>query len=192
MTTRLDEFDTVIRRRGSKTVALIPRLGLYAQGADVQSALQALEHKKEAFRQDLEAGVVDLEALDQPSTIARPSRGAEAGSILSFSIKTAILLAFLAVAGILAAEFVSAKVETVVDKVRTTVAGVQAPRIGGREFWTKLESNLERAADPASDLSEEKRQKLLSQIRVLVDRWRPFVSELAAVWTPVPKADSKP
>jgi hypothetical protein len=36
---------------------------------------------------------------------------------------------------------------------------------------------LENQADPQSDLSPEKKQKLLAQIRTLSDRWRPFIQE---------------
>jgi hypothetical protein len=34
---------------------------------------------------------------------------------------------------------------------------------------------LDRAADPASDLPPEKKQKLLNDVKVIVARWRPFV-----------------
>jgi hypothetical protein len=35
-------------------------------------------------------------------------------------------------------------------------------------------------ADPRTDLSPEKKQKILSQIKIVSDRWRPFLTEAAA------------
>jgi hypothetical protein len=55
-----------------------------------------------------------------------------------------------------------------------------ATSIGGRPFWTKLEHQLDELADPKSDIPPEKKQKILAQIKVLSDRWRPFVLEAAA------------
>ena len=51
-------------------------------------------------------------------------------------------------------------------------------KIGGRQFWAKIERELEKQADPKSDLSPEKKQKLLAQIRTVADRWHPFIREV--------------
>jgi uncharacterized membrane protein len=55
-----------------------------------------------------------------------------------------------------------------------------ATSLGGRQFWTKLENQLAELADPRADLPPEKKQKILSQIKVISDRWRPFLTEAAA------------
>lgn len=52
--------------------------------------------------------------------------------------------------------------------------------IGGNRFWTKLERELDRLADPRTDLTPEKKQKILLQIKVISDRWRPFLVEAAS------------
>ena len=50
-----------------------------------------------------------------------------------------------------------------------------ATSLGGRQFWTKLESELDKLADPRTDLPPEKKAKILSQIKAISDRWRPFL-----------------
>ena len=55
-----------------------------------------------------------------------------------------------------------------------------ATSLGGRQFWTKLENQLEELADPKADLPPEKKQKILAQIKVISDRWRPFLQEAAS------------
>jgi hypothetical protein len=46
----------------------------------------------------------------------------------------------------------------------------QYTKVGGAQFWAKVEGELERATDPAHDIPPEKKRKLLSQIHVLVER----------------------
>lgn len=48
--------------------------------------------------------------------------------------------------------------------------------IGGRAFWTKVEAELDRMADPKSDLPAAKKKKLLNDIKVISERWRPFLN----------------
>jgi hypothetical protein len=52
---------------------------------------------------------------------------------------------------------------------------------GGSNFWAKIEADLEKLADPKNELPPEKRKKLLTQIKTLADRWRPFVVEALSV-----------
>jgi hypothetical protein len=63
-------------------------------------------------------------------------------------------------------------------------------KVGGAQFWTKVEGELERAVDPAHDMPPEKKRKLLSQIHILVERWRPFVAEVAPLFADFQKASS--
>jgi hypothetical protein len=58
----------------------------------------------------------------------------------------------------------------------------QYTKVGGAQFWEKLERELGRAADPAYEIPPEKKRKLLSQIHVLVERWRPFMAEIAPLF----------
>jgi hypothetical protein len=179
----LDEFDVVIRRKGTNTIAIVPQLGLYARGTDIPSALELLEQRKKILREDLEAGVIDEDDL-VVERVRAESRGSRSGGIGQFTIKAVILIALLTLTGWVASDILSTRIENVIDKTRFAL---QETKVGGAQFWTKLESDLERAASPASDLSEDKKKKLLSSIRAIVDRWRPFVTEALLIFSPEPK-----
>jgi hypothetical protein len=101
------------------------------------------------------------------------------GPISQFAIKTVIV----GVVGALSIWFVLSEIDDLVDKrVREIKETIESGKsIGGREFWTRFEEELERQADPKSELSQEKRAKLLAQIKTLSDRWRPFVVEALSV-----------
>ena len=64
--------------------------------------------------------------------------------------------------------------------------------LGGRQFWSRLEAELDRQAAPAADMPPEKKRKLLAQIKIIADRWRPFLTEAAAATNGVAKEPGKP
>jgi len=76
---------------------------------------------------------------------------------------------------------------------RSVTRTVRSVRVELRELarepiiWGKIERELDRAADPASDLPPEKKQKLVNDVRVIVARWRPFLDAVAGeMQKPVP------
>jgi hypothetical protein len=176
----IDELDIVIRRKGETVVASIPQLGLVATGSESQSALSALEQKKRMVLEDMKvAGVAD------DFEIRSWSRGAQIGGqsvrwggILEFLVKFAIVLLVLSGIGVASASVVTAKIK-------------EQTRMGGAQFWAKLESDLARAADPAHDLPEQKKKKILSDLRAIVDHWKPFAAELAPVFLALRGENSK-
>ena len=51
------------------------------------------------------------------------------------------------------------------------------------QFWAKMEDELDRASDPSRDVHWSSRsKKLLAQIHVVVERWRPFMAEIAPLF----------
>jgi hypothetical protein len=102
----------------------------------------------------------------------------ERGTIGEFAVKTVIVA--LAVIAAFAVTFfiIDHMAEVRIAQLRATIEA--SSKIGGRQFWTKLEQELERQADPALDLSPEKKRKILAQIKTLSDRWRPFILEAAS------------
>ena len=46
-----------------------------------------------------------------------------------------------------------------------------------------MEGELDRMAQPGSDLPEAKKQKLLEDIRLIAAKWRPFVVEIQTALT---------
>lgn len=112
----------------------------------------------------------------EPTTVPPPQ---EAGTpIISFLIKTAIVVG--SVIGILS--YINYKAEQRIVQIKETFG-----HVGGRAFWTKLEDQLDSLADPKSDLKPEKKQKILMQIRVISERWRPFLDEAVGSLSGPPK-----
>jgi hypothetical protein len=112
----------------------------------------------------------DKAGLNGQST-ARPSSG-----LAQFAIKTCVVAVAISVCSIFVIDWVIGDLE---DFAAQTIASVryQAANttIGGRKFWTKVESGLDRAAAPASDLPPEEKKKLINDVRIIVARWRPFL-----------------
>jgi len=94
------------------------------------------------------------------------------GNIVSFINKTCIVAIVISACTVLVANLV---IDSVEDATARTISKLQGTVKGGRQFWVKIEEELDRAAAPSSDLSPEKKQKLINDVRVIVARWRPFI-----------------
>jgi len=167
----IEELDIVIRRRTSgKIVASIPQLSLYAVGNDTYSALSSLDDKKKRLLDDMkEADIPDeFDYLPSATTPAGTRMVTQPGSLSQFALKALILVALIFLVLLVPAGLLA-------EKARKDMASLS---FGGRQFWTKLETQLSRGADPSSDLPEAKKQQILADLRVVVDRWRPYAAEL--------------
>jgi len=189
---RIDELDIVIRHKSGKVTAGIPQLGLYATAGDVHAAITSLEQKRAAFLADLsEAGGLDDLGVRHYNVGSPPQR--QRSDLGQFTLKALIIIGLTAGAFILSAALVIPRIERVVENTEAKMQ--QYTKVGGAQFWTKVEGELERAVDPAHDMPPEKKRKLLSQIHVLVERWRPFVAEIAPLFAdfqkPAPAAGAQ-
>ena len=108
----------------------------------------------------------DKTALNEQPTARPPS------TIAQFAMKTCVVAVVISVCTIVVVDRI---IDDLQDFAAQTIAGVRSSTIGGRKFWTKIENELNRAADPASDLTAEEKKKLINDVRVIVARWRPFV-----------------
>ena len=189
---RIDELDIVIRHKSGKVTAGIPQLGLYATADDVHAAITSLEQKRSAFLADLNeaGGLDDLEVRHYNVGSAPPQRRSELGQ---FTLKALIIIGLIAGAFMLSGALLVPRIERIVANTEAKMQ--QYTKVGGAQFWAKVEGELERAVDPAHDMPPEKKQKLLSQIHVLVERWRPFVAEIAPLFAdfqkPAPAAGAQ-
>jgi hypothetical protein len=186
---QLDELDVVIRRKGGKVIAGIPAVGLYASAGSLAAALEALEARKIAYQSDLEeAGfTADMDipnrAMAAPMATARPA----AGDLRSFALKSLITIGLITAAIILVGTLLVSKID---DTIARAVYSIQAQlgpiantKIGGAQFWAKVENEIDRAANANNGMAPEKQQKLLSNIRAIVTRVRPFVAEVAPLFS---------
>ena len=172
----LDKLDIVIRHADGQVIAGIPQIALYAKAENAAAALELLERKKNVLRDDIvAAGVVD----PLPNAPAAGAMSATDG-IGRFVIKSGIVALMVLLVLVVSGGMLASRIEATARGV------VGADLRGGRQFWTNLEKGLERMADPSNEMSEERKQKLVANIRVLINRVRPFTAELAPLFTPSP------
>jgi len=101
------------------------------------------------------------------------------GQIIVFAIKTCIVVVAISVGALFVTEAV---VDSVQDATTRTISELrsqiaQTPA-GGRALGSKIEQELDRAADPSTELPPERRPKLLNDVHVIAARWRPFIEAI--------------
>ena len=112
------------------------------------------------------------------------------GPIGQFAIKTVIVAGAIVVSMWIMLDVLDDFADRRMQQFERTLRS--ATSLGGRQFWTKLENQLDQLADPKSDIPAERKQKILSQIKVISDRWRPFLMEAAASIEGETKQPAKP
>ena len=179
-TNRLDKFDIVIRCREDKVTASVPQLSLYATASDIPGALNVLEQKKVALLNDLDAAGMPDDLCAPATPLAVPAESGVPGTsqvLWQFMLKLTIFFAVAAVAIIIMTNLITRKLEDLATTAENDLLCWQATLKGysGAQFWANIERNLDQLAK--SDISEDKREKILSDIRVIRDRWWPFIAE---------------
>ena len=106
------------------------------------------------------------------------------GPLRHFLIKTVIVACAVVITGWIIFDFLGDFVDRRIERALRS-----ATSIGGTQFWTKVEKQLDQLADPKSDIPPEKKQKILTQIKIISDRWRPFL--LAATASGDPDAPTR-
>jgi hypothetical protein len=129
--------------------------------------------------------------LSPASPQAAYNRSDNWGDIRQFAIKALIvfvlLFATLAYGAIKAKEIADTAVYNIAAKLPDFAAAI------GPSLWLKLEAELDRTAALSGKLLEDRRQKLLADLRLLVARLRPFVAEVQPLFAPpevAPQAQS--
>jgi hypothetical protein len=116
-----------------------------------------------------------MEATQEPTS---PAADASLGPIGLFLIKTVIVSAAIVLSVWILLDvldgFATRRMQQLEQSIRS------ATSLGGRQFWTKLEGELDKLADGRTDIPPEKKAKLLAQIKAVSDRWRPFLQEATA------------
>jgi len=157
---KLSEFDIVLRRKSNGFVAGIPQLALFAKGEDIQSAIDGLEVKK----RELADALLDIGELDR------------------YEKYVSTVPATVIVGGIPLGQFV-ARAAIVGVVVFLVLSGCGALVLSQTTFnpIRSIERALADAAKPKNDLSEERKQQMVANFKVIVDRWRPVADEVGAV-----------
>jgi hypothetical protein len=168
--TDLDDLDMVIRRRNGRYLAKIPQVGLYAAADSLPNALAALEVKKQSLLEELTAA----DALGEIHAVSDTPTG---------RMQVLPALGVFAAKGAIVVVLILAAVGYTRHAIEAEINQIRSPKVGGTVFWANVESNLARAADPANDLPAAKKEALLAELRVIVDRWRPFVREVGRLFS---------
>ena len=172
----VDKLDVVIRHRDEKIIAGIPQIGLYAKGDSVSAALAALDMRKKAFVADLEeAGELELLNVEYNPTPLRRGTTGLSGDLKRFVMKAGIVVCCVVATIVISGALIASKVEGSIER---TVSNVKSIKVGGSQFWTQIENELDRMAQPGSDLPQAKKQKLLADIHTITTRWHPFIAEI--------------
>lgn len=181
---KIDELEVMIRFKSGKYIATIPQLGLFGIGASMQAALDQLDRKKSSLVADLsEVGLnTDTDILlGHPSAtgssqaaleIRRPPLLREAAG---FGLKALILIGILSIGFAVGAN-------SVIDNARVSARGLtdQFQQVGGARFWKKLLNDIDKLAE--GEMPAEQKQHLLAQIKIIVQKWQPFVAEGAKLF----------
>ena len=185
---QLDELDVIIRRKGAKVIAGIPSVGLYASAGTVAAALDALEKRKTAYQSDLEeVGFTADMDIPNRSVAAPMSARPVSGDLRSFALKFGIAIGLVTAALILVGGLLASKIDDTIARavysIQVQLAPIANAKIGGSQFWAKVENEIDRVANANNSLAPEKQQKLLSNIRAIVTRVRPFFAEVAPLFS---------
>jgi hypothetical protein len=178
---QLDDLDVIIRRKNATTVvAIVPQASLYATGATVEAAFEALEQKRNELKAEM-AAAGEADDFDAPPASGRATAsGGATRDLWTFAAKACVAAVLAAVALDYVGSSTQTRIEEVTEKVRRSL-DTGALR-GGTQFWARIEQDLERQADPRNDLPEARKEKLLADLRVVVARWRPFVTEASKLF----------
>ena len=69
------------------------------------------------------------------------------------------------------------------SKISQAAADIRSIKIGGPDFWKKVENEIDRAADPKQGLPPEKRRQILTKLHALSVQWKPFIDEAYSALT---------
>ena len=108
-----------------------------------------------------------METIDETGSQAQM----RLGPIGQFAVKTVIVAVASVVSAWIMLDVLDGFAERRMQQFERTLQS--ATSIGGRQFWTKLENQLDQLADPKSDIPPERKQRILAQVKVISDRWRP-------------------
>jgi hypothetical protein len=189
--TDFENLDIVIRHKNGRFLASLPRINLYATAQSLPAAVEELEKKKQALLAELTAAdALDDFMTSSSESFASTNRGPAPSTVyrgaLSFIGRVAVITAALVIAGFL----LSRQVTQTVDRMLSHQSAEMSDRfssVGGAKFWVNLETQLARAADPSTDLPQAKKEELLSQIRAVAERWRPFIREASLLFSESPE-----
>jgi hypothetical protein len=189
------EYQVVLIERPDQIVFWIQELGICASGKDVASAYAAMRQRYEAVIADAQAAGM-LDELPPPSAShqsAAPTPSVSSG-IKSFALKAGIVIVLLvgglSLAGLTLASTMNRLVDRttrsvndLVDRTTHSVADtIQTTGVGGKQFWSAVEGQLTRFADPKNDIPSERQARIVAELQVITARAKPFTDAISPLF----------
>lgn len=185
-----EQYDIILAKREGQWVARVPALHLAAVGESADVVIDALRERIAALLRDLE----DAQALDDlpaPQRIRGHRTNVIAApwwDVRGFLLRFVLVLAVIGVgAGIgvhsldKAKTALSHQVAAAVDRMNEKVDD-RLSRLRSKVGWRALDAALADWAENG-DLSPEKREQVIHELRTIVARLKPFADELAPLFS---------
>ncbi len=190
-----EHLDIVVRRKNGHCLASMPQINLFAAGESLPAALESLEKKKNDLVAELRTAqcLDDFKIAPPDPYFYAPRREAMSvrRSALAFIGKTLVVVTALVIGGFFFTRYATKNVDQLLSHQSVEMREKFAS-VGGAKFWANLEKQIANAADPKNDLPPAKKEAMLAQIRVLADRYRPFVREVALLFYEPTEAPKSP
>jgi len=168
---------TIRRKKGNAFVAGFEDLGLFASAQSIPDVVEKLEQKKRGLFEDLIENEA-VENLPEPTVGWRRAnrmghRGSDSPARLAFFVFVGIFGAFVVLGG-LATLTIPSIVDRVAERASQNVMRIVDPLVVAR----KVAPLLDRFATQMKNVSPQRREEVLSDIRDSVAALQPYVNEI--------------
>ena len=203
----LPNYEVIVSAKNEKYFCRIPELSLFGKGNDLESSYQELMKKKEEFIKEIEEYQSEDDFIPPSTTWFREDRGQLGHSItkyglMDFLIKAGIIGVMVLIIVSIASNTIGGGIRnvinsslTMVDRQIESTLSASSKRVEGGlvrmggNIRSEIKNELYKAADHPIDAERE--EKIIKNIRVVVNRWKPFVKELRPLLEELGMAEKK-
>ena len=203
----LPNYEVIVSVKNEKYFCRIPELSLFGKGNDLESSYQELMKKKEEFIKEIEEYQSEDDFIPPSTTWFREGSGQLGPSITKYSlmdflIKAGIVGLMLLIIVIIASNTIGGGIRNVINSSLTMVdrqiertLSSSSKRVEGGlvrmggNIRSEIKNELYKAVDHPIDAERE--EKIIKNIRVVVNRWKPFVKELRPLLEELGMAEKK-
>ena len=126
-----------------------------------------------------------MDSMEQTAVTNPPGRSL-ASQLTLFAAKTLIAATIVVVAILIVAVHIENKISQAAEQFQ------KIAKVGGPDFWRKVEDEIDRASDPQRGLTPAKKQQILTKLRAISTQWRPFVKDAYSALAEDPKEPGTP
>ena len=203
----LPNYEVIVSVKNKKYFCRIPELSLFGKGNDLESSYQELMKKKEEFIKEIEEYQSEDDFIPPSTTWFREDRGQLGPSITKygltdFLIKAGIVGVMILIIVTIASNTIGGGIRnvinsslTMVDRQIESTLSASSKRVEGGlvrmggNIRSEIKNELYKAVDHPIDAERE--EKIIKNIRVVVNRWKPFVKELRPLLEELGMAEKK-